>query len=451
MHKSAGRWLVFNGVGVLGFAVQLATLAALLRWTPVHYLLATGVAVETAVLHNFVWHQQWTWRDRPVDAKCASLARLGRFHLTNGAISLAGNLAIMRLLTGTLHVDPVAANAVAVIVCSVVNFLASDVIVFRTAAAALALVVAPVPLAAHVPADGMFVSAPGPATLAAWDEYDRRVNERYERLTGSSGSFFVHDAFGTPGRWRAEALSGQVPMLEIARPGPGLPEIDVPGGRIHHWAGAVFIPGATLDRVLSRIRDGAGHEAGAYDDVLASRLLERHGDRVVVYMKLRRESIITVTYNTTHAIEYRRLGPAHAASRSVATRIAELAGAGTATEREKPEGKDHGFLWKLNAYWRYEETAGGVLIECESVSLSRSVPLLVRPLVNGTVERIARESLQRTLLNLRRVLKSGQGRTLRLPAASRELRSYLNRSSNALREVVGAVDLVSRSTVVRGS
>ena len=396
---------MFNGVGVLGFAVQLAALAALVRWTPLHYLVATAAAVEVAVLHNFLWHQRWTWRDRRSSVTSTILLRLGRFHLTNGAISIAGNLAVMRVLTGSLHVEPVTANAVAVVACSVVNFLASDTLVFRTAAAVLAISVLPVQLDARGPDVDVLVSGPGAATLNAWKEYDRRVNERYDRLA-AGGPLFAHDVFGGPAGWRAAALAGQVPMLELSAPAPGTQKIDVPGGRIHHWAGAVFIPGVTLDRVLTRLRDGAGHEADGYDDVLASRLIERSGDRLVVYMKLRRESIITVTYNTTHTVEYRRLGPARATGRSIATRIAELGDAGTPREHERPEGSDHGFLWKLNAYWRYEETNGGVLIECESVSLSRSVPLLVRPFINSTVERIARESLQRTLINLRKVLRS---------------------------------------------
>jgi hypothetical protein len=130
-------------------------------------------------------------------------------------------------------------------------------------------------------------------------------------------------------------------------------------------------------------------------------LIARDGDRVRVYMKLRRDSVITVTYNTEHAVEYKQLGSARASSRSVATKIAELTGAGTPQEQEKPQGSDHGFLWKLNAYWRYEQVDGGVLIECESVSLSRSVPMLLKPFVSGTVERIARESLQKTLTGLR--------------------------------------------------
>jgi hypothetical protein len=122
-------------------------------------------------------------------------------------------------------------------------------------------------------------------------------------------------------------------------------------------------------------------------------------------MKLRRESIITVTYNTEHDVRYKRLSPTLASSRSVATKIAELDEAGTKQEREKPVGQDHGFLWRLNAYWRYQQVDGGVIVECESASLSRGVPMLLRPFVTGTVERIARESLQKTLESLRAEFK----------------------------------------------
>ena len=137
---------------------------------------------------------------------------------------------------------------------------------------------------------------------------------------------------------------------------------------------------------------------------LASRLIERNGDRLRVFMKLRRTNLITVTYNTEHAVEYKRISATRATARSVATKIAELANAGTPEERERSADDDNGFLWRLNAYWRYEAVPGGVIIECESVSLSRAVPLLVRPVANPIVDRVARESLNRTLTGLRTLL-----------------------------------------------
>ena len=123
------RFLRFNGVGVLGFALQLGVLAWLVRFG-VHYLAATALAVEIAVLLNFVWHERWTWRDR--SGRGAERAgRLWRFHASNGLISLAGNLVLMRLIVGLLGLPPVAANLIAVVLCSFLNFSASDRFVFR--------------------------------------------------------------------------------------------------------------------------------------------------------------------------------------------------------------------------------------------------------------------------------------------------------------------------------
>jgi hypothetical protein len=120
-------------------------------------------------------------------------------------------------------------------------------------------------------------------------------------------------------------------------------------------------------------------------------------------MKLRRTKVITVTYNTEHAVAYRKVGASRASARSVATKIAELQNAGTVKEREKAAGEDSGYLWRLNAYWRYEAVPGGVLVECESVSLSRPVPWYATP-IRSIIDGVARDSLERTLRSLRAVL-----------------------------------------------
>lgn len=123
------RFLRFNVVGVAGFVLQLGVLA-LLVYLGAHYLVATAVAVEAAVLHNFFWHERWTWRDRPADGR-SRLGRLWRFHALNGAVSLAGNLVLMRFLVGTFGLPPIPANLAAVLACAIVNFFASDRAVFR--------------------------------------------------------------------------------------------------------------------------------------------------------------------------------------------------------------------------------------------------------------------------------------------------------------------------------
>jgi putative flippase GtrA len=126
-----GRFNVVSGVGV---GVQLATLWLLVHAAGVGYLAATTAAVGAAVAHNFLWHWRWTWRDRAA-ADHGALGAFRRFVLTNGLTSLVGNLVLTAALVDDLSLRPVAANAVAIAACGLVNFWAADRIVFRGATA----------------------------------------------------------------------------------------------------------------------------------------------------------------------------------------------------------------------------------------------------------------------------------------------------------------------------
>jgi len=126
------RWLKFNLVGAIGIVVQLAVLGALTSILRLGYLPATALAVEAAVLHNFLWHERFTWSDRASVTRRQALGRLLRFNLTTGAISIAGNLLLMRLLVGQAHLPALAANLISIALCSLANFLVSEYVVFRT-------------------------------------------------------------------------------------------------------------------------------------------------------------------------------------------------------------------------------------------------------------------------------------------------------------------------------
>ena len=125
------RWWKFNAVGALGIGVQMAALALLVHGVGLHYLIATPLAVEAAVLHNFCWHLRWTWADRrPVGLREIGLALL-RFHVGNGLVSIFGNLVCMRVLVGEWSLPPVPANLLSIVLCAVVNYLLADRFVFR--------------------------------------------------------------------------------------------------------------------------------------------------------------------------------------------------------------------------------------------------------------------------------------------------------------------------------
>jgi putative flippase GtrA len=134
MNATLTRWLKFNFVGGIGIGVQFATLFLLKSVLHFNYLLATALAVEAAVVHNFIWHERFTWADRMQASSSSpvrnSLARWWRFNLTTGSVSILGNLALMKLLVGFGHVNYLVANAVAVLLCSLANFLVSEEWVF---------------------------------------------------------------------------------------------------------------------------------------------------------------------------------------------------------------------------------------------------------------------------------------------------------------------------------
>lgn len=238
-----------------------------------------------------------------------------------------------------------------------------------------------------------------PETAQAWATYVAATEARIEGELASPRGFLALDFIPDAGSERARALSGEVPLAEVQTRGSDGEPFRVPGGSITHWRGSVLVPGATLDGLLERAQHPS--ERGPFQpDVLALRVLERRPHGLTLFIKMRRQKIVTVIYNTEHELTYKREGPTRASSRSVSTKIAEVEKA-AAGERELAQGDDHGFLWRLNSYWRYEQVAGGVLVELESLSLSRDIPWGLGVLARPLITRVARESMERTLVFFR--------------------------------------------------
>jgi hypothetical protein len=242
----------------------------------------------------------------------------------------------------------------------------------------------------------------GSETLAAWDAYVAATEARIERELRSTAGFLVQDFTPSAASARNQVLTGGVLVSEMQTTAGGR-DITVAGGTIQHWRGSIFLPGVTRDGLLARLQNPS--ESGPHqEDVLALRVLNRRPDALKLFIRMTRRKIVTVTYDTEHQVTYRRHGSTRASSRSVATKIAEIDAAGTPDERARPVGDDRGFLWRLNSYWRYEQVNGGVIVELESLTLSRAVPLGLGYIVDPIIDRVARESVTRTLQSLKREL-----------------------------------------------
>ena len=75
-----------------------------------------------------------------------------------------------------------------------------------------------------------------------------------------------------------------------------------------------------------------------------------------------------------------------------------------------PAGDDHGFLWRLDSYWRFAERDGGVYMECEAVSLTRDIPAGLGWLIAPIIRQLPQESLVNTLRKTREALKQAEPR-----------------------------------------
>ena len=373
------RPIVFALVGASGFVCQLGALHLLVGGgLPVG--VSTAAAVLTAVVHNFLWHRRWTWRDRAV-APVSSPAQLLRFVGLNGLVSLAGNVVITAGLAAS-GMPVLAANGVAVVMCSAANFVLADRMVF--VAATVVLMTAGV-------ADAAVLE---PWTLAGWQEY---VKATEQRITLEEPNRSV----GVPSAEEWRRLRAGEPLLSRHQTRrPDRSEIDVPAGAVHHWVGRVFLPGVDLTALLTELQAPTSRR-WTPAEVRSLRVAGDGRGGLHVFMRVERDSLVDVTYDIEHLVYYARHAAGHATSRSVSRRIVELDDPGTPAERRLPEGRDSGFLWRLNAYWRYVPVDGGVLVECESLALSRSVPTLLRPLASPIIDKVSRESLENTLGALR--------------------------------------------------
>ena len=233
---------------------------------------------------------------------------------------------------------------------------------------------------------------PKPATASAFDHYISEAETRVLHQRTSASTFLALDSLA-PAQ-RNETLA-RLRRGEVVIENTSSTTAEISAGLIHDWTGAVFIPGAAVAQVLERVRD-YDHLTRYYSpDVMQSRIISQRDDDFHIFMRLRKHKVITVVLDTEYDVHYARLDETHQYSLSRSARVTEIADPGTPTEHAVTQ--DHGFMWRLNSYWAFEQVNDGVLVECEAVSLTRDVPTGLGWLIGPFVHSIPRESLQFTL------------------------------------------------------
>ena len=184
---------------------------------------------------------------------------------------------------------------------------------------------------------------------------------------------------------RATPQRGQTIVVEAK-----IPHVPVPDGLIHDWLGVLFIPGSTIASVRAVMQDYDGYKSIYQPDVTNSKLLSRDDGRFHVFLRLYKREFITLVYDSEYDVRY---------SFPTADRM-EVASRST---RITQAGDDHGFLWRLNSYWRFQQADGGVYAQCRAISLSRDIPFGFGWL-RSFLQKFPRESMVNTLEATRRAV-----------------------------------------------
>jgi hypothetical protein len=244
-----------------------------------------------------------------------------------------------------------------------------------------------------------------PRTIEAYERYVAETHRQSDPSLTDPNHFLWVDAQGRE-KDLAALRSGELVISRLETKIAGK-KIDVPDGLIHHWVGLAFVPAVTVDQAVRLLQAYDTHGEVYKPNVARSKLIDRDGDVFRMYLRFYTKKVLTVVVNSEHEARFTRPAPDRAYSRILSTRIAEVDNPDTPEEKEKPVGRDGGYLWRLNSYWRFLERDGGTYVQCESITLTRTAPfglgVIIRPFITG----IPRETLTFTLERTRAVLSRG--------------------------------------------
>jgi hypothetical protein len=258
-------------------------------------------------------------------------------------------------------------------------------------AAAILVVLPTQALAAHL----------DPAGQRAFDEYAIALQTRLEHQHASSETF-IAALNGNPSHrtQTLEQLEAGTVIIESALDHPKA----VPSGLIHHWRGTAYVRGATSSDMLALLRDYRDLPRNYGPEIQSSAVRWEGSGAASVAIRMKRKKVITVVLDGEYDIRTQPISSHSGSSSSRSTHIWEVDAAGTPHEHHMNEGDDDGFLWRLNSYWSFQEVPGGLLIECEAVSLTRDIPSGLSWLATPLVEELPRESLEFTMQATRNAL-----------------------------------------------
>jgi hypothetical protein len=243
---------------------------------------------------------------------------------------------------------------------------------------------------------------PSQVAASSFNSYIGAVESRLSQQHRSSGQILGATAANPQNLNRLR--NGEVIIEKLAPSDP----TGFQGAMLHHWRGTAFAPSARAADFERLMRNFGAYPQVYSPQVVQARIKSQQGDHYQVIMRVRQKHVITVVMDTAYDVTFAQIDAVRGYSISRSTRVSEVDAPGTAKERALPPGEDHGFLWRLNTYWTYEERDGGLYMQIESVSLTRAIPTGLGWAIGPFVESVPRESLEFTLRSTCNALKKGR-------------------------------------------
>ncbi|MDE3200548.1 MAG: hypothetical protein KGN79_06460 [Acidobacteriota bacterium] len=240
--------------------------------------------------------------------------------------------------------------------------------------------------------------APSAEAAAAFDRYAAKVEARLAQQHAKSKGFVA----GAEDSSKSIVLQqGQLALENLMPTG----EAEADGAMLHHWRGTAFVPGATGAKFEQVLRDYGDYPSRFAPEVVRATVLSMSAAEARAKLRFRQKHVLTVVLDATYDVRFEQLDAEHRYSMSRSSSIKEIWREGSPEERALSVQEEHGFLWRQNTYWSCEERDGGLLIQIETISLTRDIPRGLGWALRGYVESIPRETLAFTLTRMREALR----------------------------------------------
>ena len=230
---------------------------------------------------------------------------------------------------------------------------------------------------------------PTPANLTAFNAYSQAIETRLAQQHASTTNFLALNPTQLP-----SLRSGQLLVENLT---PSNPPSSLDGALLHHWRATAFAPGATVAGFEHLLRNFNAYPQTFAPEVLQSHALTQAPDHLLTTMRVRQHHILTVILDLTDDVTFAQPNPTHGYSLSRSTRIDEIANPNTPADHPLAPADNHGFLYRQNTYWSYEQRDGGLYLQLESISLTRAIPTGLAWAIRPFTDSIPRESLEFTL------------------------------------------------------